>query len=71
MAPFKTLDAPEICDDYFSNLLAWSEKNVVAIALRALRCASEDDLNRAKPNSNIPNTHPHAMTLCCLQQQQP
>lgn len=34
MTPHKILDAPEICDDYFSTLMAWSEKDVVAIALR-------------------------------------
>eukprot|EP00959_Pyramimonas_sp_CCMP1952_P142169 2975659-Pyramimonas_sp.AAC.1 len=32
-APERILDAPELLDDYYLNLLDWSSKNVVAIAL--------------------------------------
>ncbi|KAG6542516.1 hypothetical protein Mapa_015986 [Marchantia paleacea] len=32
-APERTLDAPELLDDYYLNLLDWSSNNVVAIAL--------------------------------------
>jgi len=31
--PDRILDAPEIVDDYYLNLLDWSSKNVVAVAL--------------------------------------
>ncbi|GLJ36618.1 hypothetical protein SUGI_0736530 [Cryptomeria japonica] len=31
--PEKTLDAPEIVDDYYLNLMDWGEKNILAIAL--------------------------------------
>ncbi|KAG0617835.1 hypothetical protein M758_4G018700 [Ceratodon purpureus] len=33
--PDRILDAPEIVDDYYLNLLDWSSKNVVAVALGA------------------------------------
>eukprot|EP00249_Psilotum_nudum_P022189 c28412_g1_i1 orf=267-1658(+) len=32
-APERTLDAPELLDDYYLNLLDWSSSNVVAVAL--------------------------------------
>ncbi|CAM6100936.1 unnamed protein product [Calypogeia fissa] len=32
-APERTLDAPELLDDYYLNLLDWSSTNVVAVAL--------------------------------------
>jgi len=32
-APERILDAPELLDDFYLNLLDWSEKNIVAIAL--------------------------------------
>lgn len=31
--PFKVLDAPGLSQDYYLNLLDWSEKNIVAVAL--------------------------------------
>ena len=31
--PFKVLDAPNITDDFYLNLLDWSAKNVLAVAL--------------------------------------
>lgn len=31
--PDRILDAPDIVDDYYLNLLDWSSKNVVAVAL--------------------------------------
>jgi len=34
-APERILDAPDLLDDYYLNLLDWSSKNVVAIALGA------------------------------------
>jgi WD40 repeat protein len=30
---FKTLDAPEILDDFYLNLLSWSSKNILAVGL--------------------------------------
>mmetsp|Transcript_26699 Transcript_26699/g.70115 ORF Transcript_26699/g.70115 Transcript_26699/m.70115 type:complete len:460 (-) Transcript_26699:483-1862(-) len=33
MAPDKILDAPELMDDYYLNLLDWSSSNVLAVAL--------------------------------------
>jgi cell division cycle 20, cofactor of APC complex len=32
--PSKVLDAPDIVDDYYLNVLSWSRSNVVAVALR-------------------------------------
>ena len=32
-APERILDAPELLDDFYLNLLDWSERNIVAIAL--------------------------------------
>lgn len=32
-SPERTLDAPELIDDYYLNLLDWSSNNIVAIAL--------------------------------------
>jgi len=32
-APTKVLDAPEVMDDYYLNLISWSESNFLAIAL--------------------------------------
>lgn len=32
-APERILDAPELVDDYYLNLLDWSSTNVVAVAL--------------------------------------
>jgi cell division cycle 20-like protein 1 (cofactor of APC complex) len=31
--PFKTLDAPEILDDFYIKLLSWSSKNILAVGL--------------------------------------
>ena len=31
--PFKILDVPNIQDDFYLNLLAWSSKNTLAVAL--------------------------------------
>lgn len=33
-APEKILDAPEIMDDYYLNLLDWSSSNMLAVALK-------------------------------------
>lgn len=33
-SPDRVLDAPDIIDDFYLNLLDWSSTNVVAIALR-------------------------------------
>jgi cell division cycle protein 20 (cofactor of APC complex) len=33
-SPDRVLDAPDIVDDFYLNLLDWSDSNVVAIALR-------------------------------------
>lgn len=32
--PDKMLDAPDIIDDYYLNILSWSSKNILAVALR-------------------------------------
>jgi cell division cycle protein 20 (cofactor of APC complex) len=32
--PCRVLDAPELLDDYYLNLLSWSNQNVIAIALK-------------------------------------
>jgi cell division cycle protein 20 (cofactor of APC complex) len=32
--PWKILDAPDLVDDYYLNLLSWGKNNVIAIALR-------------------------------------
>jgi cell division cycle protein 20 (cofactor of APC complex) len=32
-APFRILDAPDIVDDYYLNLISWSKDNVLAVAL--------------------------------------
>jgi len=32
-APTRVLDAPDLMDDYYVNLLSWSDKNVLAVAL--------------------------------------
>ena len=31
--PFRVLDAPNLCDDFYLNLVDWSAKNVLAVAL--------------------------------------
>lgn len=31
--PFKVLDAPDLQDDYYLNLLDWSSQNVLAVGL--------------------------------------
>jgi len=31
--PYKVLDAPNLQDDYYLNLLAWSDRNQIAVAL--------------------------------------
>lgn len=31
--PFKVLDAPSLQDDFYLNLLDWSDKNVIAVGL--------------------------------------
>ena len=31
--PFKVLDAPELQDDYYLNLLDWSSTNILAVGL--------------------------------------
>ncbi len=33
-SPERVLDAPDLVDDYYLNILDWSKTNVVAIALR-------------------------------------
>ncbi|KAK9916231.1 hypothetical protein WJX75_000288 [Coccomyxa subellipsoidea] len=57
-APERILDAPDLLDDYYLNLLDWSSANVVAVALRSsvylwnaangsieqlMECSDEDD----------------------------
>lgn len=32
-APEKILDAPDLCTDYYLNLLDWGDKNVLAVGL--------------------------------------
>ena len=32
--PFRVLDAPDLVDDYYLNLLTWSQNNIIAIALQ-------------------------------------
>ena len=32
-SPYKVLDAPQLKDDYYLNLLDWSEKDVLAVGL--------------------------------------
>ena len=32
-APSRILDAPDLLDDYYLNLLDWSDKNILAVAL--------------------------------------
>ena len=32
--PFKVLDAPQLEDDYYLNLVDWSSENVLAVGLR-------------------------------------
>jgi len=32
-APIRVLDAPDLMDDYYLNLLSWSDQNVMAVAL--------------------------------------
>lgn len=31
--PFRVLDAPNLCDDFYLNLVDWSAKNILAVAL--------------------------------------
>jgi len=33
-SPDKILDAPDLVDDYYLNLLDWSKANILAVALR-------------------------------------
>ena len=32
-APYKILDAPNLCDDFYLNLVDWSSSNILAVAL--------------------------------------
>ena len=32
-APYKILDAPALCDDFYLNLVDWSSMNTLAVAL--------------------------------------
>ena len=34
-SPYKVLDAPELADDFYLNLVDWSAQNVLAVALGA------------------------------------
>lgn len=31
--PYKILDAPNLCDDFYLNLMDWSLSNILAVAL--------------------------------------
>jgi len=31
--PYKILDAPNLCDDFYLNLVDWSSTNIIAMAL--------------------------------------
>jgi cell division cycle 20-like protein 1 (cofactor of APC complex) len=31
--PFRVLDAPSLCDDFYLNLVDWSQQNALAVAL--------------------------------------
>lgn len=31
--PFRVLDAPNLCDDFYLNLVDWSQQNALAVAL--------------------------------------
>ena len=47
--PFKVLDAPHLKDDYYLNLLDWSEQNVLAVGLASniyLWSASTQEVKR-------------------------
>lgn len=33
MKPYKILDAPDLCDDFYFNVLDWGSKNIIAVAL--------------------------------------
>lgn len=59
-APEKILDAPELMDDYYLNLLDWSSTNILAVALGQtvyLWNASTGDPPPLTPHPNG-NTHP-------------
>ena len=42
-APERILDAPELLDDYYLNLIDWSSTNVLAVALAAAQVAPLDE----------------------------
>jgi len=31
--PYRVLDAPNLCDDFYLNLVDWSQQNALAVAL--------------------------------------
>lgn len=39
--PERILDAPDLVDDYYLNLLDWGSKNAVAVALNQVMCGAE------------------------------
>lgn len=41
-SPDKILDAPDLVDDYYLNLLDWSKANILAVALRQVTHMAPD-----------------------------
>ena len=71
--PFKVLDAPDLQDDYYLNLLDWSAQNVLAVGLGPtvyLWNASTCQVNREKECSKDGNESErrllavHLCTVC-------
>jgi len=59
-APTRILDAPDILDDYYLNLLSWSDKNVLAVALAQtvyLWNASSGEINELMTFEDTPESY--------------
>ncbi len=59
-APYKILDAPDLLDDYYLNLLSWSSTNVLAVALSQslyLWDAASGEINELMNLESDPNDY--------------
>ena len=72
-APSRVLDAPDLMDDYYLNLISWSDRNVLAVALGAtvfLWDAASGDIQElcSVDDDNNNNNNAHISSVAWVQQ---
>jgi cell division cycle protein 20 (cofactor of APC complex) len=68
-APYRILDAPDIVDDYYLNLISWSKDNILAVALAQsvyLWNAGTGDIHHLVTMDGTPSDYVTSVCWCTL-----